>query len=206
MGWLQTPRQDHIDPDTLSAFNQMMETVTISNDTKSQSRIEHAEYAGIVPDSISDERRSLKMEPTKTEPYHYTPTAQLSKYPFRDEDTPDSDFPCIPAAEVIAKARPGALSVHKMNRPRQKLHDYWIVIDNMVFDCSSFVEDHPGGEQVILSFLGQDCSWQFWRFHSPEHMRVYGRPLRIGRTEGVKNQFVEQPRFVGLRRLGHDEW
>lgn len=85
-------------------------------------------------------------------------------------------------------------------------HDWWIVVDNIVYDCTDFILEHPGGEQVIMSFIGEDCSWQFWRFHSCALMEQYGVPLRIGRTEGVQNRFEEPKRFVGLSRLGRDEW
>ena len=81
----------------------------------------------------------------------------------------------------------------------------WIVIDQVVFDCTEFASIHPGGHTVIESFHGEDCSWQFWRFHSQRNMDTDGRPLRIGRTAGVANRFEEKPRFVGLRRFGEDE-
>ncbi|KAK3617025.1 hypothetical protein LTR56_025569 [Elasticomyces elasticus] len=81
----------------------------------------------------------------------------------------------------------------------------WIVVDNVVFDCTEFASEHPGGRTVIESFTGEDCSWQFWRFHNKSHMRKDGLPLRIGRTEGVVNRFKERPRFHGLRRHGDDE-
>jgi cytochrome b involved in lipid metabolism len=81
----------------------------------------------------------------------------------------------------------------------------WIVIDQVVFDCTEFASVHPGGHTVIESFQGEDCSWQFWRFHSRSNMDTDGLPLRIGRTTDVTNRFKEKPRFVGLRRLGADE-
>lgn len=84
--------------------------------------------------------------------------------------------------------------------------ELWIVIDNVVFDCTDFIAEHPGGKQVILSFVGEDCSWQFWRFHGKNEMEQYGRALRVGRTQGVKNRFQEPPRYVGLSRLGDDDW
>jgi cytochrome b involved in lipid metabolism len=80
----------------------------------------------------------------------------------------------------------------------------WLVIDNIVYDCSGF--EHPGGATVIQSFRGEDCSWQFWRFHSKTHMQEFGRPLRIGRTAGVPNRFKERPKFVGLSKLGGNDW
>jgi len=88
----------------------------------------------------------------------------------------------------------------------QQNSEYWIVIDNIVFDCSDFASEHPGGKEVILSFVGEDCSWQFWRLHGKSVMDQYGRALRIGRTEGIKNRFPETVRYVGLAKLGDDGW
>nr|OQO21857.1 hypothetical protein B0A51_09343 [Rachicladosporium sp. CCFEE 5018] len=83
----------------------------------------------------------------------------------------------------------------------------WLVIDSIVYDCTTFVNEHPGGESFITSFQGEDCSWQFKRFHSSAHMRDFGQPLRIGRTSGICNRFKERPRLVGLRGFNRsDEW
>lgn len=82
----------------------------------------------------------------------------------------------------------------------------WLVIDEVVFDCTDFVDAHPGGEAVIRSFAGHDCSWQFWRFHGRNHMQEDALPLRVGRTTGVPNPFKERTRFVGLRTIGDDDW
>lgn len=103
-------------------------------------------------------------------------------------DIADKDLPFISAAEVRScDGKSGPL---------------WIVVDNIVYDCTDFALDHPGGAGVIQSFGGKDCSWQFWRFHNDVHMKDFGRELRIGRTEGIKNPFKEPPRFLGLRRIG----
>jgi cytochrome b involved in lipid metabolism len=80
------------------------------------------------------------------------------------------------------------------------------VVDSIVYDCAEFSREHPGGEQVIKSFAGEECGWRFWRFHSKKEMDESGRILRIGRTEGIVNKFSEQKRYIGLRRLSDDEW
>ena len=80
-----------------------------------------------------------------------------------------------------------------------------IVVDNVVYNCAQFVFDHPGGKQIIEAFAGAECSWQFWRFHGKREMEEFGKALRVGRTEGLKNQFKEPVRYVGLRPLG-DAW
>jgi len=56
----------------------------------------------------------------------------------------------------------------------------------VVYDCSGFAGEHPGGEAFIRKYSGQDCSSQFWRFHREEQLVKYGRALRIGRSVGVK--------------------
>lgn len=81
-----------------------------------------------------------------------------------------------------------------------------IVVEDIVYDCTDFISEHPGGEKIIQSFAGQECTWQFWRFHGKKDMEELGKPLRVGRTKGLKNRFKEPVRYVGLRRLGDDDW
>jgi cytochrome b involved in lipid metabolism len=129
-------------------------------------------------------------EPTNThiENIHLDTTHPLH-YPPQLPSIPDSQLPFISSTTITTTSR------------------LWLVIDNIVYDCTDFVSEHPGGSTVINSFTGKDCSWQFWRFHTKKHMREFGRELRVGRTEGVKNPFKEPVRFVGLRKLGvGDEW
>jgi len=89
---------------------------------------------------------------------------------------------------------------------RKSVQDGCIFIDDVVYDCTTFIHRHPGGEQMIHTFAGSDCSWQFWRFHTNSHIEEYGKPLRVGRTRGLMNKFKEPKKFIGLRRLGGDPW
>jgi len=123
---------------------------------------------------------------------------RLFKYQFAPTDNSDSTLPFISTEEVTSN------SVTSGSAESKK--ELWIVVDDVIYNCSAFVHDHPGGEQVIRSFQGADCSWQFWRFHGKQTMHDFGRELRIGRTSGVKNPFVEPTRWVGLRTFGSDEW
>jgi cytochrome b involved in lipid metabolism len=81
-----------------------------------------------------------------------------------------------------------------------------IVIDDIVYDCTQFISEHPGGAQTIQPFAGAECGWQFWRFHGEREMEEFGRVLRVGRTKRIENKFKEPPRYVGLRRFGEDGW
>lgn len=122
---------------------------------------------------------------------HASSTTCNSEFPFQDESTPDHALPFIPADRVRQQA---------FNTGEGPLLA-WIVIDNIVYDCTNFIHEHPGGDTVIRSFIGEDCSWQFRRLHSRRAMEEYGRPLRVGRTEGIQNRFKEIPRYIGSSKL-----
>ncbi|KAH7411515.1 fatty acid desaturas-like protein [Cadophora sp. MPI-SDFR-AT-0126] len=119
--------------------------------------------------------------------------SKRSEFPFIDSSVPDDRLPLIPSEKVIKQASVEAGGL-------------FIVIDNVVYNCTDFLMEHPGGDQIIKSFGGSECSWQFWRFHGSKEMEEFGRPLRVGRTEGISNRFQEPSKYVGLRKLGADEW
>ncbi|PPJ50577.1 hypothetical protein CBER1_06280 [Cercospora berteroae] len=117
-------------------------------------------------------------------------------YPFQPKSIPEASLPFISASIVVAQ------KIGKRKEQRT-----WIVVDNIVYDCADFVHEHPGGNDVIESFRGEDCSWQFWRFHNKEHLKEIGGSLRVGRTKGVKNRFPEPKQFIGSSIIGSsDEW
>ncbi|KAL2470662.1 Cytochrome b5 [Abeliophyllum distichum] len=39
--------------------------------------------------------------------------------------------------------------------------DCWLVIDGKVYDVTKFLEDHPGGDEVLLSATGKDATDDF---------------------------------------------
>lgn len=104
--------------------------------------------------------------------------------------TLDADLPFIDPSIILASKSAKLL---------------WLVIDNVVYDCTAFTSEHPGGSEVLQPFQGSNCSWQFWRFHGRKEMMKFGKPLRIGHTTGIQNKYKERPRFVGLRKLWADE-
>lgn len=116
---------------------------------------------------------------------------------FQKASVAEKDLPFIEWEEVKATER-----TRSMGLPDWRL---WIVIDDIVYDCTAFQHDHPGGKAIIQKFAGQSCGWQFWRFHSKSQLKEYGHKLRVGRTSGVTNRYQEPARYVGLRKLG-DDW
>jgi cytochrome b involved in lipid metabolism len=37
----------------------------------------------------------------------------------------------------------------------------WIIINDLVYDVTKFIMEHPGGEEVILNVAGQDATDAF---------------------------------------------
>ncbi|XVE64464.1 hypothetical protein DITRI_Ditri07aG0102700 [Diplodiscus trichospermus] len=42
-----------------------------------------------------------------------------------------------------------------------KTEDCWLIISGKVYDVSPFMEDHPGGDEVLLSATGKDATNDF---------------------------------------------
>ncbi|KAF2764256.1 cytochrome b5 [Teratosphaeria nubilosa] len=65
--------------------------------------------------------------------------------------------------------------------------DVWMVIHDKVYDASSFVDEHPGGEEVLLDVGGQDATEAFEDVgHSDEAREILHGLLKgdLERKEG----------------------
>ncbi|KAL4799451.1 cytochrome b5-like heme/steroid binding domain-containing protein [Aspergillus venezuelensis] len=163
-------------------------------------------------------------EPTpQAEPAPKLQPSFLGKaYPLQHPLTPDSDLPFIDPVIVtlVEKVWKESNTSPVLERSKPTLNPSpnnpepepdggipaWIIINNIIYDCTAFQSQHPGGSVVIRNFVGQDCTWQFWRFHSQHQLVEFGRGLRVGRTRGVLNRYKEVPRFVGVSLGGDDDW
>ncbi|KAL2421290.1 hypothetical protein ABEF95_008146 [Exophiala dermatitidis] len=105
-------------------------------------------------------------------------SSEHAEYPTLPKDIPDHELPCILPAEVA-------------RRDGKEDPALWLVIDEVVYDCTSFVDRHPGGDAVIKNFAGKDCSWQFHKIHNLQKTRNWLPYLRVGRTQGVQNLYPE---------------
>lgn len=56
----------------------------------------------------------------------------------------------------------------------------WVIVDNGVYDVTSFLGDHPGGRKVLLRSAGKDASKQFHSFHGPNVLRDHAAKFLIG--------------------------
>jgi len=61
--------------------------------------------------------------------------------------------------------------------------DCWLIVDGAVFDVSNFAAMHPGGEQLLYEYGGQDASEVFWGLHRREVLDKYKSKFLIGYTD-----------------------
>lgn len=56
----------------------------------------------------------------------------------------------------------------------------WIIYKYSVYDCTSYLEKHPGGENMIRDYAGRDCTKDFEAAgHSMDAMKEL-RLLKVG--------------------------
>lgn len=58
--------------------------------------------------------------------------------------------------------------------------DIWIIINNDVFDITDFIDEHPGGKQVLLSVGGKDATDFFEELHRPSILDEIAINYKIG--------------------------
>ncbi|KAF2279742.1 cytochrome b5 [Westerdykella ornata] len=65
--------------------------------------------------------------------------------------------------------------------------DLFVVVHDKVYNCSSFVDEHPGGEEVLLDVAGQDATEAFEDVGHSDEAREILEGLHVGnlkRQEG----------------------
>merc|ERR1712000_99476 len=66
--------------------------------------------------------------------------------------------------------------------------DLWMAIYGKVYDITSFLDDHPGGDEVLKDTAGRDASEEFEDVgHSDEAVAMLDQYL-IGELEGGKEE------------------
>lgn len=81
----------------------------------------------------------------------------------------------------------------------------WIIVDGKVYDCTKYLDDHPGGAASILLYAGQDASDEFNDIHS-EHAKQMLKDYEIGILEGSNIPSEVTSGTVRESALKSDEW
>lgn len=62
--------------------------------------------------------------------------------------------------------------------------DAWIIYGDRVFDVTAYLDEHPGGEEVIIDCLGDDATEAFDDIGHSEDAQQTLEQLLIGKLEG----------------------
>ncbi|CAH2049798.1 unnamed protein product, partial [Iphiclides podalirius] len=96
-----------------------------------------------------------------------------------------------------ARTMSAALFTRKELEGRNTRDDAVIVIDNVVYDVTAFLDDHPGGMEVLLDNAGKDASQCFHDVGHSDDAKEWRKRFQIG-------EVVAEERLEPYRRPTHD--
>ena len=70
--------------------------------------------------------------------------------------------------------------------------DLWLVVKGAVLDLTNWLEEHPGGVNAILNFMGRDASEEFAMLHDDEVIPKYAPSQVIGRVKGMEVTLMKE--------------
>lgn len=108
-----------------------------------------------------------------------------------------------PKAQAAATSAPAAGAKQESSEPKafsipekeytleevakhNKKEDLWVVVKGVVLDLTNWLDDHPGGPQALLNFMGRDATEEFEMLHDDEVIPKYAPSQVIGRVKGQK--------------------
>jgi len=71
-------------------------------------------------------------------------------------------------------------SVAEVGEHKDPAKGLYIIVDENVYDVTSFVDEHPGGSKILKRVAGKDATKQFWKYHNESVLKKYGSKLKIG--------------------------
>ena len=82
--------------------------------------------------------------------------------------------PKVEAAPPAAKPADAKSKLIKMEEVRKhnKEEDVWIIVNNKVYDCTEYLDLHPGGADSILINAGEDSTEDFVAIHSTKATKM----------------------------------
>lgn len=81
------------------------------------------------------------------------------------------------------------------------VEDLWVVYNGGVYDITKYIDEHPGGEEVVIDVAGMDATEAFEDIGHSDDAREILKGLLIGKVEGgtIKSPVntVTQPESTG---------
>ncbi|KAG0652359.1 cytochrome b5 [Hyphodiscus hymeniophilus] len=73
-----------------------------------------------------------------------------------------------------------SFSVADVSSHKDAASGMYIIVDENVYDVTTFVDEHPGGAKILKRVAGKDATKQFWKYHNESVLKKYSERLRIG--------------------------
>ncbi|KAL3685762.1 hypothetical protein R1sor_003784 [Riccia sorocarpa] len=94
-----------------------------------------------------------------------------------DEDVRGKDV--VPGERITRKYTAKEVSEHTSAK------DCWLIVHGKVYDVTRYLDDHPGGDQILIAAAGEDATDDFEETgHSDDARKLMERYL-IGHVEGT---------------------
>ncbi len=94
------------------------------------------------------------------------------------------------AAPAAAKPNPKEFKIPEKEYSMEEIakhnkkDDLWVVVKGVVMDLTNWLDEHPGGPQAIINFMGRDATEEFEMLHDDEVIPKYAPAQVIGRVQG----------------------
>lgn len=80
--------------------------------------------------------------------------------------------------------------------------DCWLVIGGKVYDVTKFLEDHPGGDEVLLSATGKDATDDFEDVGHSTSARAMMDEYYVGEID--PSTFPSKPTFTPAKQAAYN--
>ncbi|KAH3672400.1 hypothetical protein WICMUC_004236 [Wickerhamomyces mucosus] len=98
--------------------------------------------------------------------------------------------------DSIPKLTPEEVSKHSTK------DDLWVVINGQVYDLTTFLPKHPGGQKILLKYAGKDATKIFVPIHPPNALDVYlSEDAKLGPLVGEFEEIPEEITPEEIERL-----
>lgn len=103
----------------------------------------------------------------------------------KNADSADPGKVSKPSKPAAFKVPDKEFSMEEVAKHNTK-EDLWVVVKGVVMDVSDWLDEHPGGPQAIMNFMGRDATEEFEMLHDDEVIPKYAASQVIGRVKGQK--------------------
>ncbi|KAI4388638.1 hypothetical protein MLD38_000950 [Melastoma candidum] len=96
-------------------------------------------------------------------------------------------------------ANRNVLTLSQVSKHKSKI-DCWVVIDGRVLNVTKFLEEHPGGDDVLLEVAGKDSSKEFYAVGHSKAAQNLLLKYQVGTLEGYVLQETDDGKQASVAK------